>query len=182
MAKSPADRPWDAAAVGQALKELRDKADRGEAIAMVWPSPARLRPIPSRVGTGTSPTAAPKKKSRKTGTFAGLFSGFATSGQDAGESRFRLLNRGTLETLGLVATLIAIGGFIGYWLWPPSAEYLYRQAEALMASPHRSDWITAQESISTRSIASTRIIPTRSNSGSGETRSCSTRPRDGPRT
>ncbi len=41
--------------------------------------------------------------------------------------------------------LIAIGGFMGYWLWPPSAGYLYHQAEALMASPHRSDWLTAQE-------------------------------------
>ena len=31
MAKAPADRPWDAAAVGVKLTELRDKADRGAA-------------------------------------------------------------------------------------------------------------------------------------------------------
>ncbi len=41
--------------------------------------------------------------------------------------------------------LVVIIGFMGYWLWPPSAEYLYRQAEALMASTHRSDWLNAQE-------------------------------------
>ena len=29
MAKSPTDRPWDAAAVGMKLAELRDKVDRG---------------------------------------------------------------------------------------------------------------------------------------------------------
>ena len=38
MAKSPTDRPWDAAAVGFKLTELRDKASRGASIAMVWPS------------------------------------------------------------------------------------------------------------------------------------------------
>jgi len=39
MAKAPADRPWDAAAVGHTLEELRDKAARGETIPMVWPEP-----------------------------------------------------------------------------------------------------------------------------------------------
>ena len=44
-----------------------------------------------------------------------------------------------------MAALIVIGGFIGYWLWPPSAGYLFHQAETLMASSHRSDWLTARE-------------------------------------
>ena len=38
MAKAPNDRPWDAAAVGVVLTELRDKAERGATIAMVWPN------------------------------------------------------------------------------------------------------------------------------------------------
>ena len=38
MAKAPADRPWDAAAVRVNVIELRDKAARGDSIAMVWPA------------------------------------------------------------------------------------------------------------------------------------------------
>src|SRR5262249_19793239 len=38
-----------------------------------------------------------------------------------------------------------IGGFIAYWVWPPSQAYLYRQAEALMKSSKRHDWITARD-------------------------------------
>jgi serine/threonine-protein kinase len=50
-----------------------------------------------------------------------------------------------VETGLLVSALLAIGGFIVYWLYPPSAGYLYHQAELLMASNRRSDWITARE-------------------------------------
>ncbi len=48
-----------------------------------------------------------------------------------------------IETAGLVLALFVIGGFIAYWVWPPSAEYLYKQAETLMASTSRGDWRTA---------------------------------------
>src|SRR5262249_11345388 len=51
MAKAPSDRPWDAAAVGVVLTELRTKAERGATIPMVWPSPGAK---PSRTGAGTS--------------------------------------------------------------------------------------------------------------------------------
>ena len=57
----------------------------------------------------------------------------------------RSSNRPVLESIGLAATLVVIVAFMGYWLWPPSAAYLYHQAELLMASTHRSDWLTAQE-------------------------------------
>jgi len=50
-----------------------------------------------------------------------------------------------VETSLLVFALVAIGGFIVYWLYPPSAGYLYHQAELLMASSRRSDWITARD-------------------------------------
>jgi eukaryotic-like serine/threonine-protein kinase len=144
MAKSPADRPWDAAAVGQTLKELRDKAARGQPIAMVWPEPGSPEANLPRAGMG-APAPRPRKKGRKPGTIFGFNSGFATREPDGGEPGSRFLSPPVLESAGLIAALIAICGFIGYWLWPPSATYLYHQAEALMASSHRSDWLTAQE-------------------------------------
>jgi eukaryotic-like serine/threonine-protein kinase len=150
MAKSPSDRPWDAAVVGMKLGELRDKASAGGHIAMVWPKqtagekPARGG---SKGAAGIAPagdapgTAARKKKMRKTRTLAGI------SGRDRTEieNGSSWLNRSVLETGMLVAALVAIGGFIAYWLWPPSADYLYRQAETLMASSRRTDWRAARE-------------------------------------
>ena len=144
MAKAPADRPWDAAAVGHSLTELRDKAARGQAISMVWPEPGSPEANLPRAGMGEPPPRR-RKKNRKSGTIFGINTGFATREPDGDDLGSRLLNWPLLESAGLVVALIAIGGFIGYWLWPPSAGYLYHQAEALMASPHRSDWLTAQE-------------------------------------
>jgi serine/threonine-protein kinase len=40
---------------------------------------------------------------------------------------------------------MAIGGFIAYRVWPPGAEYLYKQAEVLMASTDEHDWKTARD-------------------------------------
>jgi eukaryotic-like serine/threonine-protein kinase len=130
--------------VGQALKDLRDKAERGESLSMVWPATGSPEPNPTRAGVGT-PAPRLRKKGRESSMLAGMLSGFATRDLDDREFGSRFLSRGILKTIGLVAALIAIGGFIGYWLWPPSAGYLYRQAESLMASSHRSDWLTAQD-------------------------------------
>jgi hypothetical protein len=66
-----------------------------------------------------------------------------TSGRVDEASEPIWLNRSVIETAGLVAALLLIGGFIGYWLWPPSAEYLYKNADKLMASTSRHDWRTA---------------------------------------
>jgi serine/threonine-protein kinase len=55
------------------------------------------------------------------------------------------VTRSVIETGLLVAALLAIGGFIAYWLYPPSAGYLYHQAEVLMASKRSSDWKTARD-------------------------------------
>jgi hypothetical protein len=152
MAKTPADRPWDAAAVGMKLTELRDKANRGASIAMVWPKSqaggkAARGSAKGAVAVGVSSAIAGdessvpvKKKARKSGTLS------RTTGKDrtalGGGISF---DRSTLETAGLVLALVAIGGFIAYWLWPPSAEFLHRKAEALMASSRRSDWKTARD-------------------------------------
>src|SRR5262249_36977717 len=44
-----------------------------------------------------------------------------------------------------VVVLVAIVGFTTYALWPPSAEYLFHQAELLMASADPHDWQTARD-------------------------------------
>lgn len=137
MAKNPADRPWDAAAVEQALKDLREKDQAGQSVAMVWPEPGSAKANPTRAGIG-APAPKPRKKARKAGSSAGREA-------EGGGLLSRLSSVVALETLGLVAALVLIGGFIAYWLWPPSAEYMFHQAEKLMASTHRSDWLTARE-------------------------------------
>ncbi len=125
LAKSPSDRPWDASVVGHELQTILDRADKGEAVPMVWPTEG----MDATSATQGSPTVVrkTKKKVRTAPTVEGS------------KSRKVLL----LETAGLVLALAVVSGFIGYMLWPPSAPYLYRQAERLMASPSRSDWSEA---------------------------------------
>jgi serine/threonine-protein kinase len=123
LAKAPADRPWDAAAVGLALTELRDKADRGEPIAMVWPPDGDKASQPTRAGLPVAKGA--KKPAQPTRRFD--------------------LSRSNIETALLVLGLVLLSLFFGYMLWPPSAGYLYHHAERLMASKHRHDWIEARD-------------------------------------
>jgi eukaryotic-like serine/threonine-protein kinase len=123
MAKAPADRPWDAAAVSVTLTELRDKAQRGEPIPMVW-SGAGDKTNPTRAGR--DPVKKPKKETVKA-------------------SRGPVISRAMVETALLVLALVALTGGIAYVVMPPRAAYLYRQAETLMASSHRHDWITARD-------------------------------------
>jgi serine/threonine protein kinase len=156
MAKTPADRPWDAAAVELALTKLRDKAERGASIAMVWPNaqPSSRKASGSVDGTGGGPASVEsrRKKTRKSRSIAALspsaiFASSASGTRPTSESVLRSLRitRSTLETGLLILALLAIGGFIVYWLYPPSAAYLYHQAEVLMASTRRSDWLTARD-------------------------------------
>jgi predicted Ser/Thr protein kinase len=143
MAKAPGDRPWDAAAVGVKLCELRDKAASGAPVAMVWPTnqPATAKSSPAAAQNGAGASVPTRKKTRKTGTLLSL----ATRDRKTAGSGPFWLNRSFLETALLVLALIAIGAFIGYKVWPPSAPYLYHQAEALMASSRRADWTTARD-------------------------------------
>jgi eukaryotic-like serine/threonine-protein kinase len=148
MAKTPAERPWDAAAVGVVLTELRDKAERGEPIPMVWPSAGSAAANPPRAGAfpgATSP--ARKKKARKNTLFSTLTGTFHTTrsrtlGDAADGENSR---RAIVETLLLLVALVAIGGLIVYLVWPPGQDYLYKQAEGLMASSNRHDWVRARE-------------------------------------
>ena len=132
MAKAPADRPWDAAAVGVALTELRDKASQGDTVAMVWPTEGDTVSLASSSSATPNTTATEQLKKTK-----------SKSG-----SRFALpaLNRATLEVSLLVLVLVACLGFVAYMLWPPSAAYLHRRAARLMESSRRADWIEARKS------------------------------------
>lgn len=139
MAKDPNDRPWDAAATSVSLAEIRDKASRGDTVAMVWATNGDQELTPTRAGIetraavvtglGTEIPPAKTKKSAKS------------------KRRFALptLNRAFFEVVLLALGLVLVGSFIGYLLWPPSAPYLYRQAERLMASEKLNDWITARD-------------------------------------
>jgi serine/threonine-protein kinase len=130
MAKAPADRPWDAAAVGQVLRDLQDKESRQETIKMVWAKPGALESMPTRAGVG-DPIAekAAKAKSKK----------------KASEKDSRSI-REWLELGGLIAGLLLVAAAIGYVVMPPSAGYLYRHAEELMSQEEQPlEWIRARE-------------------------------------
>ncbi len=124
MAKAPTDRPWDAAAVAVTLRELLDKHEAGQPIPMVWPevgSPASNPP------TRSVETLKPKKTGKK------------KKKKHAMEQL-----RDLAPALGLVAALLVVGSLIAYVVWPPSADYLFSQAEPLMKSEKREDWLRAQ--------------------------------------
>jgi serine/threonine-protein kinase len=144
MAKNPASRPWDAAAAESILVELRDKASRNEAVPMVWPEAGSPAANPTRAGVGpVDPPSRPRKKGKKGG---GSGTTASASSRGAGTSwASAVFDRVSPETLGLLAALFAIGGFIAYWVWPPGAEYLYRHAIPLMESTRHSDRVTALE-------------------------------------
>jgi eukaryotic-like serine/threonine-protein kinase len=145
MAKSPADRPWDAAAVSATLGELRDKAARGEAIAMVWPSAHPTRAKPTASGSAAT-TDLPRKKTRKSGLGTGRSSSANTNqGRAADGLESSRWSRAALETGALVLALVVVAGIIVYASWPYSEAQLYHKAEALMASPKRTDWLEARD-------------------------------------
>jgi eukaryotic-like serine/threonine-protein kinase len=124
MAKQPQDRPWDAEAVAQTLRDLLDKASRQETIKMVWPEKGSLASMPTRAEM-IDPTIVRKPKASKKKAAA------------AKSTRERL------EVAGMIAALAVVAGLIGYVVWPTSASYLYGKAEPLMASDKRDDWLSA---------------------------------------
>ena len=113
MAKSPTDRPWDAAAVGETLKTIRDKAERGETVAMVWPTEgadAAAATLRATQSAGKKKRSAPSSADRVNGK--------------------SLKVRRRWRPPAWSWRLWCWGGFVAYMLWPPSAPYLYKQAEA----------------------------------------------------
>jgi serine/threonine protein kinase len=141
MAKDPQDRPWDAGVVLEKLKAIREKANKGETIKMVWPGEAANTPSPIDATTFNVPPSAPlnKPKSRKA-------KGKGRSSSDSGTNpSMSSSTRRIAETAGLIGALVAIAALIGYFVKPPGQEYLYRHAKPLMASDKRHDWENARE-------------------------------------
>ena len=125
MAKDPTARPWDAALVGETLRDLKAKADRKEAVPMVHPEPGTIGSMPTRAGAERLDDAGPRPPRKK-----------------GKKSRRR---RELLTTLGLAAAFVVVAGTIAYLAWPPGMDYLHRHAAALMASQDPTDWIRARD-------------------------------------
>jgi serine/threonine protein kinase len=131
MAKAPQDRPWDALAVANILRDLLDKASRQETIKMVWPEKGSPESMPTRADM-LDPTLIKKKpkgskKKQREQQESGLFS------------------KERLEVIGLVSALVVVAALIGYIVWPPSATYLYAKAEPILESQDSGEWINARE-------------------------------------
>ena len=62
MAKAPADRPWDAAAVGQVLKELATRPSAAKRSPWSGPSPDSAAANPTPAGVGVTEGRRRKKK------------------------------------------------------------------------------------------------------------------------
>ncbi len=130
MAKQPADRPWDAQAVGHELTKLRDKVLQSKPIKMAWPTTESPAPGAAAGRQATESGKRTRKASRTHGH------------SELDETR---KYRKILETGALVLALLLVAAGIAYVLWPPGQEYLYQHAKALMASKSRSDRVTARD-------------------------------------
>jgi serine/threonine protein kinase len=140
MAKNRDDRPWDAAAAGHTLTELRDKVERKQDVRKVFGPAVMENPTRAPATTGPpsdSPTAAVGTRTRKK---------TARLKRPAGtdEPSIPVLRR-WLETGLLLLGLVAASALLGYVLWPPSAAYLHRKAAEGMAGRTREEWILAKQ-------------------------------------
>ena len=109
---------------------------------MVWPSSSGSAGAnPPRPGAPADPASSasgpPDRARKKKAKVASTRSSRSQSEIEGGRS---WINRTTVETGVLILALVVIGGIIGYIVWPASAEYLYKQAEPLMASESRANW------------------------------------------
>ncbi|MBI1324918.1 protein kinase [bacterium] len=118
LQKAPSERPWDALAVATQLRDLLDSDAAGKPIKYV------VKPglNPTRAGADDLARRASKGKNKP------------KSARNYGKMA---------EVAGLVAVLGLILGGVGYWLWPPSEEYLFARATQMMQSGEYTDWTAA---------------------------------------
>jgi serine/threonine-protein kinase len=141
LAKDRDERPWDAAAVGHTLRELKAKADRKEALPLVF-GPVPENPGRGGIVPGATAAAAPATE----GATAGRTRGTKARKPRRREGADSLPDtRQRVETALLVLALVGIVGLGAYLLWPPSAAYLHRKAAEGMAGPARGQWILARD-------------------------------------
>jgi serine/threonine-protein kinase len=138
MAKNVAERPFDAAAVEYTLTQIRDKAQRGEKVAMVFGDSVN----PSRLG---SPTREPSAATPDASVESARPRKSAKRSTSVSESRSWTPTRQHVELASLIVGLVAVIGGLVYVLKPPSAGYLYRDAERLMATDSPGKWALAEE-------------------------------------
>jgi serine/threonine protein kinase len=131
MAKEPAQRPWDAAAVSVSLQAIREKAERGESVQMVWSNNEPNNGSAAQRGTGAVEEVKKKSKSR-------------TKSRNSPSNR-PISGRQIAEIGGLVLMLLVVGGAIGYIVWPESEASLYQKAKDLMAKEDRLEWNRARD-------------------------------------
>jgi eukaryotic-like serine/threonine-protein kinase len=140
MAKDPTQRPHDAQAVGEILRTLLKAAERPEAVPMVYGGDG----LPTRLGAAPGPAAPPADS---------MIAG-ATSAPTQGAKAKRSSRKKTVESspgppewlapAGMVVALVVLSGIMLYFLWPPSAKYMIRQAEPQMASKEFGQWKLAE--------------------------------------
>ena len=145
MAKDPSRRPFDAEKVCSDLKELKARVARGEAVPSVFAG----GDLPTRPGiavAGPSPTTsldqvAPTSGALRAGAFRDGRSRLGSALSELASDPERL------KTFGLAGALVAGLALTAYLLWPPGAAALYRQAEAMMASPQAGEWRRADREV-----------------------------------
>ncbi|MEO6809154.1 MAG: serine/threonine-protein kinase [Isosphaeraceae bacterium] len=143
MAKDPPNRPWDAAAAGLVLSELKEKAERGEPIPMVYSQIS----APARLGPTQSTTTSAAETLDLTATSAAAATGVtaATRKKKKRKAKSKSINLTEhLGTIGLAASGLVVAALIVYVLLPPGAQTLYRRADALMKSEEHSNWRLAK--------------------------------------
>ena len=173
MAKSPTDRPWDSAAVAAKLTELRDKADRGAPVAMVWPSTGSSAANPPRAGAPAeavgSPAAAPAAPGKR----------------KASQARHKAADHSSTPTLGPPGS-IGARWKPGSSCWhssrsaPSLATSFGHRAPSISTSTRNRSWprkaaptgTEPSRNISTRSTRTTRTIRTTTRPAPGAIKSC----------
>jgi serine/threonine-protein kinase len=118
LQKAPSERPWDALAVATQLRDLLESDSAGKQIKYV------VKPglNPMRAGADDLSRRAGKSKTK------------SKTPRNTGK---------LLEVGGLLLGLGLILGGVGYWLWPPSQDYLFSRAASMMESSEYTDWTTA---------------------------------------
>lgn len=134
MAKDPGDRPWDAQQVCTQLEQLRDRAEAGEPIEMVYDR-ARAKVAAEKTLTGP----------RTLGTESGLRGERKTGSRSRGGGEGFGVNRRVIETSLLALVFVSLTAFVVYRFLPESQEALYEHAVEAMKSPRRADWRKAEK-------------------------------------
>jgi serine/threonine-protein kinase len=139
MAKSPAERPWDAQAVATELSNLQEKLNRGESIRMVFGEPF-VSANASFAATQAEAGAAPKRPARGTEAATTEAPKKRKSAKRAGDAR----KVPAWSTVGMVMALVGLVGLAVYLLRPKSMEQLYNESKPLIDSKDYGDWETAE--------------------------------------